>query len=215
MALPRSEHGVVARVAAAALTAGAGAIHLAVVPDHLREYLLFGIFFAVVGAAQLGAAVTLLRPTRPLILGVAIGQALLVALWLVSRTTGLPIGPQPWTPEEIGVADVVCIGLELLSVAVLAGLLVRAGLGAALGARSAAAGPAAVCAAATRVRAPRARSRRSVWGAAAVVVPVALVTFVGVGSGLSGMPDAFSVAPPGAGGARRSPRSSRRPALSR
>ena len=95
-------------------------------PDHLREYLLFGIFFAVVGAAQLGAAVALLRPTRRLAVGVATGQVLLVALWLVSRTTGLPIGPQPWTPEEIGVADVACVGLELLAVAVLGGLLVRA-----------------------------------------------------------------------------------------
>ena len=176
MALPRSERGVVGRVSAAALTAGAGAIHLAVVPDHLREYLLFGIFFAVVGGAQLGAAAALLRPTRPLVVGVAVGQALLVALWLVSRTTGLPIGPEPWTPEEIGVADVVCIVLELLAVAVLGWL--------------------ALCA-------PRVRRRRPVrtWSAAvAVVVPVALATFVGVGSGLSGMPEAFSVAPPGAGG---------------
>ncbi len=170
---PRTEHGLIGRVAAAALTAGAGAIHLAVVPDHLREYPLFGIFFGVVGAAQLAAAAAVLRPTRRLLPGVAVGQALLVALWLVSRTTGLPIGPEPWQPEEIGVADVVCVGLELLAVAVLVGLLVRA---------------------------PRPRSWRTPWGAAAVVVPVALATFVGVGTGLSGMPDAFSVAPPIAGG---------------
>ena len=176
MAFPRSEHGVVARVAAAALTAGAGAIHLAVVPDHLREYLLFGIFFAVVGAVQLGAAVALLRPTRRLAVGVATGQALLVALWLVSRTTGLPIGPQPWTPEEIGVADVACVGLELLAVAVL-GVAARA-----------------------RAAAPTAAPGATWSAAVAVVVPVALVTFVGVGSGLSGMPEAVSVAPPGAGG---------------
>jgi FtsP/CotA-like multicopper oxidase with cupredoxin domain len=173
MPLHRTDHGLVGRVAAAALTAGAGAIHLAVVPDHLHEYLLFGIFFAVVGAAQLGAAAAMVRPTRRLQAGLAIGQLLLVALWLVSRTTGLPIGPEPWTPEEIGVADVICIALELLAVAVLVGLLVRA---------------------------PRRRSRRTPWAAAAVVVPVAISTFVGVGTGLSGMPEAFSLAPPGEGG---------------
>src|SRR6185312_6260898 len=50
------------------------------------------------------------------------------------------------------------------------------------------------------VREPRRRSRRTPWAAAAVVVPVALSTFVGVGTGVSGMPEAFSIAPPGEGG---------------
>ena len=100
----------VGRVAAAAATAGAGLVHLAVVPEHWREYLPFGLFFLVVGAAQLLASAA--RPTRRTQLGVALGQVALVALWLVSRTSGLPVGPEPWQPEEIGVADVVCVALE-------------------------------------------------------------------------------------------------------
>ena len=110
---PRTGHGLIVRVTAAASTAGAGAVHLAIVPDHLREYLPFGIFFAVVGAAQLGAAGALQRPSRLSPVGVAVGQVLLVALWLMSRTTGLPVGPALWTPEAIGVADVVCVSMTI------------------------------------------------------------------------------------------------------
>ncbi len=160
----------VGRVAAAAATAGAGLVHLAVVPEHWREYLPFGLFFLVVGAAQLLASAA--RPTRRTQLGVALGQVALVALWLVSRTSGLPVGPEPWQPEEIGVADVVCVALECAAVLLLVGLAVR-------GAR------------------PRRRHPvRTPLGATAVVAVAAVATFVGVGTGLSGMPEAFSVAPP-------------------
>jgi hypothetical protein len=30
----------------------------------------------------------------------------------VTRTVGLPIGPERWSPEAVGVADVVCAALE-------------------------------------------------------------------------------------------------------
>jgi FtsP/CotA-like multicopper oxidase with cupredoxin domain len=173
--LPGPRPGPVALLAAAALTAGSGAVHLAVVPDHLTEYTLFGIFFAVVGLAQLGVgAAVLVRPGRRL-LAVAAAQALLVGLWLMSRTTGLPVGPAPWRPEEIGFADVACVLLEVASIAVLVGLVAR--------------GP--------RVR-PRHRVRTPLLGTV-VVAAVTAVTFVGVGTGLSGMAAAVSANPPGVG----------------
>lgn len=46
-------HSPVGVVSAAVLVAGSGAVHLAVVPGHLREYVPFGVFFLVVRLGQL------------------------------------------------------------------------------------------------------------------------------------------------------------------
>ena len=172
----RSRHSPVALASAALLTAGAGAIHLAVVPEHLAEYLPFGVFFLLVGFAQLVAAIAVVRrPGRRLCGVLAAATLLLVLLWLCSRTSGLPIGPEPWVPEEIGAPDVICNGLELLSLPVLIAL---------------------------RVRGSRPRRRRPVRTpllVAGIAVLTVVATVGGVGTGLSGMSDAFSVAPPAPG----------------
>ncbi|HEY0815724.1 MAG TPA: hypothetical protein VGE11_20820, partial [Pseudonocardia sp.] len=78
----RERHGPVATAAAAGSVAAAGAVHLAVVPQHLDEYLLFGLFFGVVGGAQLVAAAVLLTGAgRRMLAAVAAAQILLVLLW--------------------------------------------------------------------------------------------------------------------------------------
>jgi hypothetical protein len=96
---------------------GAGVIHLAVAPDHFREGMPFGVFFICLGVAQLAwAALVCTRSTRGLLLAGTIGSALVVVLWVLSRTAGIPIGPERWSPEAIGFADVVCSAYELLVV---------------------------------------------------------------------------------------------------
>src|ERR1700738_587458 len=51
--------------AAAALTVGAAAIHLAVAPEHLAEFPLYGTFFIFLGVVQAGLAVAVLvGPSR-------------------------------------------------------------------------------------------------------------------------------------------------------
>jgi hypothetical protein len=103
---------------------GAGLVHLAVVDEHLGEWWLYGAFFAVLGAAQLGWAVAALALDRPpLLRTVVVGSVGVVALWVVTRTVGLPFGPEPWDAEAAGRADVLC---TLLEVAVAALLLVAA-----------------------------------------------------------------------------------------
>jgi len=157
---------------AALLTAGAAFIHLAVVPEHLDEYPLFGVFFLVVGLVQLAAALAVaLTPNRPRLLAVAAGTLALVAVWVGSRTVGLPVGPEPWEPEPVGVPDVLCEALQLMSLAVLGGLIAR--------------GP--------RVRVGH--PARTALAAAPIALLVAAATFAGAGAGLSGMPEAFSAAP--------------------
>jgi hypothetical protein len=107
--------------ALAALSLGAAAIHFAVVPEHLEEWWAFGVFFVALGALEaLWAAAIVARPSR-LVTGIGIGaNVATVLLWAVSRTVGLPIGPEPWMPEGIGILDVAATALELMLVAGLA-----------------------------------------------------------------------------------------------
>ena len=104
----------VGQVIAAGLSAVAGGIHAWVVPEHYEEYALFGVFFAVIGFAQFAwAAAVLRRPTRFLhVAGIALGAGLL-ALWALSRTAGVPIGPEAWEAEPAELLDVVAGAAEL------------------------------------------------------------------------------------------------------
>ena len=97
-------------VAAVASAAAAG-IHFAVAPEHFAEWWGFGAFFVVSGTAQLAWA---LFPSKAWI-GIG-GNALFIALWSLSRTTGLPFGPDAGTPEALGSIDVVSVLLELTAV---------------------------------------------------------------------------------------------------
>ena len=89
-------------LAAAFLSVAAGAIHLALAPEHLRHWWVFGTFFLAVGAFQLAYALAVLwRPTWPLAL-VGIGaNVTIVLIYVASRTVGLPIVP----PETEGAAE--------------------------------------------------------------------------------------------------------------
>ncbi|MDQ6687960.1 MAG: hypothetical protein M3Z50_10220 [Actinomycetota bacterium] len=102
--------------AAALLTAGAAVIHIGVAGQHFQEWWAAGAFFLVTAAAQLGWAMWLWqRPVgRWVPLGGAALNLALLAVWAVSRTTGLPFGAGH--PEAVGVADVVTGVLEAGSV---------------------------------------------------------------------------------------------------
>jgi hypothetical protein len=100
-----------------ALSAGAGAIHLAVAGEHFHEFVLFGVFFVAVGVAQTvwAALIAILGPSRYLLIA-AIANAGVVALWAASRTTGLPLGPRPRAPDAIGFPDVTATLFEVVLV---------------------------------------------------------------------------------------------------
>jgi hypothetical protein len=105
------------RFAVAVASAGAAAIHFAVIDQHVVEYWLFGVFFVVVALAQLGWVVAVVStPTRTVYVVGALGNALIVMTWVLSRTSGLPLGPEAGEPEPVGVADVVSTALEVVIV---------------------------------------------------------------------------------------------------
>ena len=105
------------RIAAACFVMGPAAIHFAVAPEHLRSVPAYGIFFLALGVAQAAIAVLiLLRPSSPLLLGGAALSLLVIAIWLLSRTVGLPIAPIPWRPEAIGLPDLLSTLMEWIAV---------------------------------------------------------------------------------------------------
>jgi hypothetical protein len=85
---------------------GPAVIHFAVAPDHLVAYPLYGILFVLVGLIQVGLAIGIvLRPSSTLLLGGAALSLAVIVVWLLSRTTGLPIAPVSWQREAVGLPD--------------------------------------------------------------------------------------------------------------
>src|SRR5258706_3718648 len=163
--------------AVAILTLGAALIPLAVTPQHFEEYLPYGLFFLAAGAGQIALAVALVvAPSRRLfIVGLAASVGL-IAPWALSRTVGVPIGPDgAWQPETMGFTDIICSFLELVAAPLFLILSLRG---------------------------PRLRHRRPVRVALATAptfLLVALLTFVGTGTARNDMPVSFNAAPAVAG----------------
>jgi hypothetical protein len=111
---------------ACGLALGAGLIHAAAAVVHLPHYWPEGAFFAVLASGQMALCVGLYRSKRSYPLVLAIVTSLSVALlWVLSRTSGLPVGPEPWRPEPVGPLDVIASADEVV-LALLAALQLRA-----------------------------------------------------------------------------------------
>ena len=115
--------------ALASLSVAAAAIHFAVVFEHFADYLLYGVFFLVLAWAQLiWPAVLLWRPSRPWLWLGMIGNAAVLAVYVASRTVGLPFGPDLHHAEPVGALDVVSCVLEFALIAGCAALVWRPSL---------------------------------------------------------------------------------------
>ena len=105
-------------IGAAAAAVVSGAVHVSVIGEHFGESALYGVFFVVLAAAQLGwAAWLLLRPSRTWLLAGAAASVLVVLLWLATRTVGIPLGPEAGELEDFGVLDMVASVAEVAVVA--------------------------------------------------------------------------------------------------
>lgn len=108
---------VLRRDAMALASAGAAAIHFAVLHEHFREYWLFGVFFGVVAWLQMLWVILVVgRPSRQVLAVGALVNAAVVLVWVASRTIGLPLGPEPGEREAIAFPDALATGLELIIV---------------------------------------------------------------------------------------------------
>jgi hypothetical protein len=115
------------RVMAAALSAGAAAIHFAVISEHLRVWWAEGAFFIVAAGIQLlWALAVVIRPAPLLYLVGIAGNAFLALTWVASRTIGVPLGPEAGEPEPVGFIDATATAYEVVAVVALLVLVVRA-----------------------------------------------------------------------------------------
>lgn len=90
-------------------SAAAAGVHAAVGPLHFRESALFGLFFAASAMLQLlWAGALMAHRTKGLLLAGALGNLAVVAMWVVTRTVGLPLGLLP-EPEAVGPWDLASV----------------------------------------------------------------------------------------------------------
>jgi hypothetical protein len=93
----------------------AALIHGTVVPEHWHEYPPYAVCFAVLALLQGAWAVAFFRaPTARLLRWAALLSFAAIAVWAASRTTGVPVGPEPGRPEAVGARDLAATTMELV-----------------------------------------------------------------------------------------------------
>jgi hypothetical protein len=108
---PRVSHPM---LAAAVLSAAAALVHVAVCPEHFHEALLYGVFFGVTAGAQIGWAILAATRTGSWLAPAGLmGNAALVLLWTVTRTVGIPLGPEAGSVESLGALDILATTCEI------------------------------------------------------------------------------------------------------
>jgi hypothetical protein len=100
---------------ACGLAWGAGLIHVQAAIEHSGHFLLFTAFFALLAAGQFLWGIAAYRCPAPKLLAAGAALSLsVVAVWVTSRTTGLPLGPTRWRPEPVGLLDSIASADEAL-----------------------------------------------------------------------------------------------------
>ncbi len=98
---------------AATFSVAAGAVHLGYAPHHLSEDWAHGWFFVAIAAFQLAFGVLVVARPRPWLWRAAlIVNVAIVVTWAVSRTSGLPFGPEALRKEDVAAPDLICTLLE-------------------------------------------------------------------------------------------------------
>jgi hypothetical protein len=110
--------GRVAGYCLAIMSFAAALIHFAVAAEHVQQYWLFGLSMLVVAWLQVAwAVVVIVRPSRPLLWAGALINAVVVAGYLITRTTGYAIGTAPREAGLSAFSAVFCAAFEAVVVA--------------------------------------------------------------------------------------------------
>lgn len=116
------------RWAMAGCSLAAAGIHFAFAPAHFGEYWAHGAFFLVLAWFQvLWALLVVTRPTRSTLALGAVVNVAVIGVWVVSRTVGVPVGPNH-AAEAVGLPDVLSTAFEALIVVGAAALALRPAL---------------------------------------------------------------------------------------
>jgi hypothetical protein len=111
----------------ATLSGSIAILHVSAAVGHINESLLYGLGFIGLALAQATWSASLLATAggrRVLTAGLLLNLAV-VAVWALSRTVGLPLGPDLGHPESAGIPDLIATFDELLLIALGARRLAR------------------------------------------------------------------------------------------
>lgn len=114
------------QVLAGSLTLAAGFAHALAGESHFTIWWGYGLFFSAVSICQIfgGAALFFWRNQGLYWSGIA-GTMIVVMLYVVTRTVGVPFGPEAGNVESIGPLDLISKALELAYLGCLVALLRR------------------------------------------------------------------------------------------
>lgn len=112
----------------------AGGIHGLAAPEHFSEWWGYGLFFLAATTGQLVYGLLLLSQgiegwggwpavRGSVYLAGVVGNLAIMALWIVTRTVGVPAGPETGSVDAVGLLDAVSKLLETGLVGCLALLL--------------------------------------------------------------------------------------------
>ena len=119
-------YSIAPRLLLAALSLGAGGIHLAMAPIHAPGSTTDAIAFAALGWLQIVLAIGLvLRPTRELLSITLVVNAAVIVGYIISRTVGLPWGESPGEAQPVQGIDLMTTMFEAALVLLAALLLAR------------------------------------------------------------------------------------------
>jgi hypothetical protein len=104
----------------AALSLAVAYAHFAYAASHFEEWWAYGVFFVAAGNLQALFAYLLVWRPRPWLApaGVA-GNLAVLAVYVMSRTSGVPLGPHARVVEEAGTVDWLTAAGEVAIVALL------------------------------------------------------------------------------------------------
>jgi hypothetical protein len=116
---PSVDTTVLVRAGTCAALLGSAAVHATVVSEHYAEWPLAGLFFLGLQVVEVVLAITVVMAWgRRVAALVALASLGTLAVWTVSRTVGMPVGPESvQVREAVGVPDLACVVLEVAALA--------------------------------------------------------------------------------------------------
>jgi len=110
--------------AVAVLSGVAAGIHLGVAPEHFAEWWGYGAFFVLAAMGECALVALLALRPRPWVVQAGIWASLATMLmYLVSRTSGIPLGPETGVVEAVELPGLAATAAEGALVVVLCQLL--------------------------------------------------------------------------------------------
>jgi hypothetical protein len=112
-------------VRATVLAGSLGIIHVLATPLYFGQWLGYGIAFVAIAVLQVMHSMVLAvnQPRRVFFWVGIVGNALIIVVWLVTRTVGVPMGPMMGEVLPIGFLDGLAQILEVIQIVHLSVLL--------------------------------------------------------------------------------------------